>query len=112
METMFKIKKDNDNFSCIKLCELSESLCAFMLTEKRIAIELKELCKRLANSSKVPTSAFEIMENIRIISKKVPDWCTICHVDNIEYFRFLASDIWEAVQKVPTIQKYLKEVTQ
>jgi hypothetical protein len=105
---MFTTTAKKQTFPCDKLCELSERVCAFLLIEKKIAMNLKELSKRLANSSKTPTSISEVIDHLRLLAKHVPDWCTICDISGTEYFRLIACDIWEAVRNISTVQKHLR----
>lgn len=80
-----------------------------MLTEKKVAMELKGLSKRLGTNNRVLTSPIETVEHLRLLANIVPDWCCICDVDGVEYFRFMASDVWQAVRQVSVIQKRIRQ---
>lgn len=110
MEAMLETNTGRSSSSCEKLCQLSEALCTSMLTEKKMAMDLRELSKRLANNARILTSASETKENLRLLANQVPDWCSICNIEGVEYFRFMTSDIWQAVRQVSDVQKRMRQL--
>jgi hypothetical protein len=59
---------------CARLCELAESLLFLFTSAGKTALLIGDIAGKLAMGCKVATSEADILERLKLLAAKVPDW--------------------------------------